>query len=286
MIPQTHATTEAPPYARPTNIFRPATKTLEAAAPHFRHYRRHFHAGPGGLHLQCAAQSSSLPELLLPTPKHNYKALPDRAQLLRGAKAARPARRKTTRKPSDIPFNTGEGLRAAYYVQDDAASYSSFKEHVHQIDLLFPEWLHVTRPSGNAAGHEQRQPPRISRDRRRHGARPRRAGTRSSESSRRPRKTRKSSPTSTTSIRHTQSWDPALARVLDGPGTTAPRCASRSSASLPHSRPIAASRWILRTCRTRRLRPISPSSRSFTPTCTRAICGSMSTPRLATDDAT
>ena len=55
-------------------------------------------------------------------------------------------RRKTGRKPSDIPFNTGEGLRAAYYVQDDAASYSSFKEHVHQLDLLFPQWLHVDAP--------------------------------------------------------------------------------------------------------------------------------------------
>jgi hypothetical protein len=32
-------------------------------------------------------------------------------------------------------------------VQDDAASYSSFKEHVHQIDLLFPQWLHVA-PQG------------------------------------------------------------------------------------------------------------------------------------------
>ena len=29
-------------------------------------------------------------------------------------------KRQTDRKPSDIPFNTGEGLRAAYYVQDDA----------------------------------------------------------------------------------------------------------------------------------------------------------------------
>ncbi len=90
-------------------------------------------------------RSQHLPELLLPVPKHNYKALNDRTPLLRGAKA-RPTRRKTSRKPSDIPFNTGEGLRAAYYVQDDAASYSSFKEHVHQLDLLFPQWLHVDAP--------------------------------------------------------------------------------------------------------------------------------------------
>jgi cellulose synthase/poly-beta-1,6-N-acetylglucosamine synthase-like glycosyltransferase/peptidoglycan/xylan/chitin deacetylase (PgdA/CDA1 family)/spore germination protein YaaH len=91
-------------------------------------------------------RNQHLPELLLPTPRHNFRALPDRTPLLHGAKA-RPARRKSGRKPSEIPFNTGEGLRAAYYVQDDA-SYSSFKEHVHQIDLLFPQWLHVNAPSG------------------------------------------------------------------------------------------------------------------------------------------
>ena len=94
------------------------------------------------------ARNQQLPELLLPTPKHNYKALPERAPMLRSTKGARPARRKTDRKPSQIPFNTGEGLRAAYYVQDDAASYSSLKEHVHQIDLLFAQWFHVNAPSG------------------------------------------------------------------------------------------------------------------------------------------
>jgi cellulose synthase/poly-beta-1,6-N-acetylglucosamine synthase-like glycosyltransferase/spore germination protein YaaH/peptidoglycan/xylan/chitin deacetylase (PgdA/CDA1 family) len=93
-------------------------------------------------------RNQHLPELLLPTTKHNYKAVPDRAPLLRGNKNGRPARRKTDRKPSDSPFNTGEGLRAAYYVQDDAASYSSLKEHIHQIDLLFAQWFHVSAPSG------------------------------------------------------------------------------------------------------------------------------------------
>jgi cellulose synthase/poly-beta-1,6-N-acetylglucosamine synthase-like glycosyltransferase/peptidoglycan/xylan/chitin deacetylase (PgdA/CDA1 family)/spore germination protein YaaH len=87
-------------------------------------------------------RSQPLPELLLPSARHNYKAISDRAAAQK-AKALRPARRKTERKPSDIPFNTGEGLRAAYYVPYDEASYSSFKQHVHQIDLLFPEWLHV-----------------------------------------------------------------------------------------------------------------------------------------------
>ncbi|MFP5276831.1 MAG: glycosyltransferase [Acidobacteriota bacterium] len=92
-------------------------------------------------------RSQRLPELLLPVPRHNYRALPDRSLLLR-SRSPKGARRKTHRRPSDIPLNTGEGLRAAYYVQDDAASYTSLKEHVHQIDLLFPQWLHVDSPNG------------------------------------------------------------------------------------------------------------------------------------------
>ena len=93
-------------------------------------------------------RNQHLPELLLPNTKHNYRALPERSVLLHSAKNQRPVRRKTTRKPSEIPLNSGEGLRAAYYVQDDAASYSSLKEHVHQIDMLFPQWLYVDWSSG------------------------------------------------------------------------------------------------------------------------------------------
>jgi peptidoglycan-N-acetylglucosamine deacetylase len=94
-------------------------------------------------------RTQRLPELLLPIPKHNYRALPDdRSVLLRAAKSQLPARRKTNKRPSDITLNTGEGLRAAYYVQDDAASFSSLKEHVRQIDMLFPQWLHVDSPQG------------------------------------------------------------------------------------------------------------------------------------------
>ena len=93
-------------------------------------------------------RTQRLPELLLPVPRHNYRALQNRTPPARVTKPMRPSRRKTRRKPSEIPFNTGEGLRAAYYAQDDPASYSSFKEHVHQIDMLFPIWLHVNAPQG------------------------------------------------------------------------------------------------------------------------------------------
>ncbi len=89
-----------------------------------------------------------LPELLLPMPKHNYKALRDHPIASRAANGHRPSRRKTHRRPSEIPLNSGEGLRAAYYAPDDATSYSSFKQHIHQIDILFPQWLHVDAPQG------------------------------------------------------------------------------------------------------------------------------------------
>jgi peptidoglycan-N-acetylglucosamine deacetylase len=93
--------------------------------------------------------SRPLPELFLPATKHNYRALPDHEITLRNSgKGVRPPRRRSERKPSDIPFNTGEGLRAAFYVQDDAGSFSSLKEHIHQIDILFPQWLHLNSPDG------------------------------------------------------------------------------------------------------------------------------------------
>jgi cellulose synthase/poly-beta-1,6-N-acetylglucosamine synthase-like glycosyltransferase/peptidoglycan/xylan/chitin deacetylase (PgdA/CDA1 family)/spore germination protein YaaH len=89
----------------------------------------------------------TLPELLLPTDKRNFKALKESHASDLKLHGARPARRKSYRKPSDIPLNTDEGLRAAFYVNDEA-SYSSLKQHIHQIDLLFPDWLHVTTEDG------------------------------------------------------------------------------------------------------------------------------------------
>src|SRR5271170_5500527 len=88
----------------------------------------------------------TLPELLLPAQKRNYKALKENQPPLK-SKGIRPTRRKTQRKPSEIPLNTDEGIRAAFYV-DDEPSYSSLKQHIHQIDMLFPDWLHVISPDG------------------------------------------------------------------------------------------------------------------------------------------
>jgi cellulose synthase/poly-beta-1,6-N-acetylglucosamine synthase-like glycosyltransferase/peptidoglycan/xylan/chitin deacetylase (PgdA/CDA1 family)/spore germination protein YaaH len=97
-------------------------------------------------------KTQHLPELLLPTPKRNYRAIQEQAAAAIKAKYSKGARRKTSRKPSEIPFNSGESLRAAYYVDDDAGSFASLKSHIHQIDMLFPDWLYVTRADGTLEG--------------------------------------------------------------------------------------------------------------------------------------
>lgn len=86
-----------------------------------------------------------LPELFLPLPKRNYHAIKSTAK----SRLPQHARRKNVHgRPSEIPLNSGTGLRAAYYVDDDPASYSSLKQHIHQIDLLFPQWIHIITPDG------------------------------------------------------------------------------------------------------------------------------------------
>jgi peptidoglycan/xylan/chitin deacetylase (PgdA/CDA1 family)/spore germination protein YaaH len=95
-----------------------------------------------------------LPELLLSTPKRNFSPLQVEATPARGGqKPHRSAHRKTDKKPSEVTLNSGEGLRAAYYVEDDPASYSSLKQHIRQIDLLFPEWLHVVTADGTLTSY-------------------------------------------------------------------------------------------------------------------------------------
>jgi peptidoglycan-N-acetylglucosamine deacetylase len=90
-----------------------------------------------------------LPELLLSTQKPHYSPLQNVPTPVRGGqKPRRSAHRKTDLKPSDVTLNSGEGLRAAYYVEDDPASYSSLKQHIRQIDLLFPDWIHVLSADG------------------------------------------------------------------------------------------------------------------------------------------
>jgi peptidoglycan-N-acetylglucosamine deacetylase len=92
-----------------------------------------------------------LPELLLATPPSHLSPLQTAPTPARGGQ--KPTHRKTTKKASEITLNSGEGLRAAYYVEDDPASYSSLKQHIRQIDLLFPEWIHVVTPDGTLTSY-------------------------------------------------------------------------------------------------------------------------------------
>ncbi|MGI4980170.1 MAG: polysaccharide deacetylase family protein [Janthinobacterium lividum] len=94
-----------------------------------------------------------LPQLLLEQPKRNFRALNNPPVPDEKARKVRSAHRRTDRKPSDVPLNADEGLRAAYYVEWDPASYSSLKQHVKQIDLLFPEWIHVIAPDGHLTSY-------------------------------------------------------------------------------------------------------------------------------------
>jgi len=79
-----------------------------------------------------------------------YRALsnPPANELRSKEKLNQSAHRKTDLSPSDVVLNQSEGLRAAFYTDADPASFASFKQHVKQIDLLFPEWLHVVTPDG------------------------------------------------------------------------------------------------------------------------------------------
>src|ERR1700721_2657493 len=103
-------------------------------------------------------RNQHLPELLLPTPRRNYRAIQEQAAAMK-ARYLKTARRKTSRKPSEMPFNSGEGLRAAYYVDDDAGSYASLKNHIHQIDILFPVWLYVSTADGTLQGAQTAEAP-------------------------------------------------------------------------------------------------------------------------------
>jgi cellulose synthase/poly-beta-1,6-N-acetylglucosamine synthase-like glycosyltransferase/peptidoglycan/xylan/chitin deacetylase (PgdA/CDA1 family)/spore germination protein YaaH len=108
----------------------------------------------GALFVLGLLRMRPLPELLLSTPKRNYSALPIQAPgALKPGQKQRSPHRKTDLKPSEITLNVDEGLRAAYYVEDDPASYSSLKQHIKQIDLLFPEWVHIVSPDGTLTSY-------------------------------------------------------------------------------------------------------------------------------------
>ncbi len=91
-------------------------------------------------------RGSSVPGVSLPEVKKPYHALKEnqKRKPLRRANT----HRKTQKPASQVVLNADEGIRGAFYVQWDAASFASLKEYYPQIDLLFPEWLHALTADG------------------------------------------------------------------------------------------------------------------------------------------
>lgn len=91
-------------------------------------------------------RGTNIPKVFFADQKKPYHALKQKE--VRHA-TRRGVHRKTKTHASQVVLNKDEGIRSAFYVTWDAASFSSLKEYVHQIDLLYPEWLHVLTPDGH-----------------------------------------------------------------------------------------------------------------------------------------
>jgi cellulose synthase/poly-beta-1,6-N-acetylglucosamine synthase-like glycosyltransferase/spore germination protein YaaH/peptidoglycan/xylan/chitin deacetylase (PgdA/CDA1 family) len=106
-----------------------------------------------------ALRSEPLPDLLLPAQKRPYRALKEKekekAKERRKLAAAHRGHRRSKSAPSQVKLNADEGIRAAFYVPYDAASFSSLREYARQIDLLFPDWLHTLTPDGHLQGIDE-----------------------------------------------------------------------------------------------------------------------------------
>jgi cellulose synthase/poly-beta-1,6-N-acetylglucosamine synthase-like glycosyltransferase/peptidoglycan/xylan/chitin deacetylase (PgdA/CDA1 family)/spore germination protein YaaH len=94
-------------------------------------------------------RNERLPELSLTWQRKPYRALKDNEKEKAKEKRKLTVRRERRAiKPSQVKLDSAEGVRAAFYVSWDAASFSSLREYARQIDLLYPEWLHVLTPDG------------------------------------------------------------------------------------------------------------------------------------------
>ncbi len=102
-----------------------------------------------------ALRDEPLPELLFSPQKRAFKALKesekDKARD-RIKKAAARSHRKSKLAASQVKLNQEEGIRAAFYVPWDAASFSSLRTYARQIDILYPDWLHVLSADGRLQG--------------------------------------------------------------------------------------------------------------------------------------
>jgi peptidoglycan-N-acetylglucosamine deacetylase len=102
-----------------------------------------------------ALRDEPLPELLFSPQKRAFKAFREGEKQKardRQKRLATRSHRKTKGAPSQVKLNQEEGIRAGFYVPWDAASFSSLRDFAHQIDLLYPDWLHVLTPDGRLQG--------------------------------------------------------------------------------------------------------------------------------------
>jgi peptidoglycan-N-acetylglucosamine deacetylase len=102
-----------------------------------------------------ALRDEPLPGLLFSPQKRAFKALreSERSRAIeRQKRLAARSHRKSKLAASQVALNHEEGIRAAFYVPWDAASFSSLRDYARQIDLLYPDWLHVLSPDGRLLG--------------------------------------------------------------------------------------------------------------------------------------
>src|SRR5579863_3090046 len=102
-----------------------------------------------------ALRDEPLPGLLFYPQKRAFKALKESEKaraLERQKKLAARSHRKSKLAASQVTLNQEEGIRAAFYVPSDAASFSSLRSYARQIDMLYPDWLHVLTPDGRIQG--------------------------------------------------------------------------------------------------------------------------------------
>src|SRR5690348_14083417 len=104
-----------------------------------------------------ALRNEQLPELIWQAQKKPYHSLKEKekARERRRKQAALRGRRKSKSAPSLVKLNAEEGIRAAFYAPWDAASFSSLREYAHQVDLLYPDWLHVLTSDGRLQGVDE-----------------------------------------------------------------------------------------------------------------------------------
>jgi peptidoglycan-N-acetylglucosamine deacetylase len=127
----------------------------------WRRIRRVFDFGALALSLliiffiYSALRSEPLPDLSWLVEKKPYHALKEdektkAREKRRLATIARAGSAHKARKAnSQVTLNSTQGVRAAFYVSWDPASFSSLREYARQIDLLFPIWLQVLSPDGH-----------------------------------------------------------------------------------------------------------------------------------------